>query len=62
MVFKKKRRIRDLLFSAFIIFVMFVIPLWIFMAALIIDSSALWALLVAWVFVSYYISWRCENA
>ena len=62
MVFKKKRRIRDLLFSAFIIFVMFVIPLWILMAAMILDSSALWALLIVWVFVSYYISWRCENA
>lgn len=61
MVFKKKRRIRDLLFSAFIIFVFFGIPLWIFMVALILDSAALWVVLLLWVSVSYCISGRIEK-
>lgn len=61
MCFKKKLRFRGLVRVISVMFLFFVVPVWLFMIAMIVDSFALWVLLLVWLGGSYSIAWRVEN-
>lgn len=61
MVFKKRIPVRALIRAVVVIFIFFGVPLWLFVAALILDLAALWVVLILWLSVCYYIAWRVEN-
>lgn len=61
MAFKKKIPVRALIRACVVVIIFFGVPLWIFVAALILQMAGLWVVLIVWLAVCHYIAWRVEN-
>ena len=61
MVFKKKRRVRDLLRAALVILLCVGVPIWLLMIAMITQDALVCLFMMDWCFVSYLVSWMVEN-
>ena len=57
---KKKPRLCDLLRAAFVVLFSVGVPIWLFMAALIVNDLWLWIVLIAYLVVVYFIAGRFE--
>lgn len=61
MVFKKKRRVRDLLRAALVILLYVGVPIWLFLISSIIDSVGLWCVFLLYIGVAYAFCGRAEG-
>lgn len=61
MVFKKKRRVRDLLRAALVVLLYIGVPIWLFLIASIINSAGLCCLFLLYVGVAYVLCGRVEE-
>lgn len=59
---KKKPRLRDLLRAAFVVLFSIGVPVWLLVAALIVNALWLWIVLIAYVVGVYFIAGRFEYA
>lgn len=61
MNFKKKRSFRDQLRAGLVVLFCLVVPVWVFVIAMITGSAVTWLVMVAWVFVCHLFGGRLEE-